>query len=342
MLTGRACSVARALEVMGDPWGFLAMRGLFFGQRRFNEIRDHGAIPRKILASRLKILVREGVVRRRRYHDRPPRYEFVLTQKGRDHYLPAIALMRWGDRWLSGRGHSPIILRHRLCGRAFHAITVCSQCRQEVNIRDVNHRPGPGAGVESRGKVPRSRRSVSPDIYQRAWPCSIARTLGIVADRWLFVIMREACFGVRRFDDFHRATGIARNVLADRLQRLVADDMLQTKRYHRRPERFEYRLSKKCRDLFPAILALLAWGDRWAAGRRGPPLIVTHRTCGRDFFPLVVCSQCREPIAVHDVTYQLNPAVFSKGDRNAPTWSPVHFAGPNDPGRASRPGSLRA
>ncbi len=300
----RNCSVARTLEIMGDPWGFLIIRAFFFGKRRFSDIMEHGAIPKKILSARLRVLVDQGVLRRRMYEARPRRYEYLLTEKGHELYPPAMALMHWGDRWASGPEGVPIKLRHTRCGRHFHAVVACSECRQELNVRDVTYRDGPGAGLTSRSRIRRHRRSPSPEIYQRGRPCSVARTLSIVADRWLFLIMREACFGTRRFDDFQKATGIARNILSDRLEHLVGNGLLSRRRYSERPERFEYRLAEEGKALYPPILALMAWGDRWQSGKRGPPLILTHTRCGRDFRPVVICSSCREEFHSRGVTHE--------------------------------------
>jgi DNA-binding HxlR family transcriptional regulator len=298
------CSVARTLEVMGDPWGFLIIRALFFGVHRFNEILDHGVIPKKILAARLKVLVDQGVLARKTYETRPPRFEYYLTEKGHETYPPAIALMQWGDRWVADRRGPAVTLRHSNCGHRLRVDVVCSECREPLAIRDVSYRDGPGAGVTPRSATRRHRRSPSPAIYQRARPCSVARALTIVADRWLFLIMREACFGTRRFDDFYERTGIARNILADRLDHLVDNGLLVRHLYNERPQRFEYRLGKAGKDLYPPILALLGWGDRWQSGKRGPPLVLTHRKCGKTFRPLVVCAHCGDPICSRDITYR--------------------------------------
>src|SRR5262249_8199804 len=106
--------------------------------------------------------------------------------------------------------------------------------------------------------------------------CSIARTLEVVGEWWTLLILRDAFLGIGRFDDFQRRLGIARNVLTDRLQRLVEHGILERHRYQERPERFEYRLTAKGQDLHPVILSLLRWGDRWTAGEEGPPLLLEH------------------------------------------------------------------
>src|SRR3954463_8086860 len=103
--------------------------------------------------------------------------------------------------------------------------------------------------------------------------CSVARTLEIVGERWTLLIVRDAFFGVRRFDDFQRSLGIARNVLQGRLERLVEEGILERVRYQERPERFEYRLTEKGLDLWPVVVSLLAWGDRHAAPD-GPAMIL--------------------------------------------------------------------
>ncbi|HUJ76061.1 MAG TPA: helix-turn-helix domain-containing protein [bacterium] len=300
----RQCSVERTLAVMGDPWGFLILRAAFFGLRKHGEIRQQGAIPGKILAARLKALVAAGVLTRRQYQEHPPRFTYRLTEQGHDLYLPAVALMHWGDRWMAGSQGAPVRLTHASCGRSFHALVACPHCRQELDIQAVTYRDGPGAGLGRRPAGRRNRRSPAPAIYQRGRPCSVARALGVVADRWVFLIMREACFGARRFEEFRSRTGIARNILADRLQRLVAAGLLRKAQYLQRPARFEYRLAEKGRSLYQAILALLAWGDRWLAGPKGPPLLLTHSACGRDFEPQVLCSACGGSISSRQVRYR--------------------------------------
>jgi DNA-binding HxlR family transcriptional regulator len=99
--------------------------------------------------------------------------------------------------------------------------------------------------------------------------CSIAGTLEVVGERWTFLIVRDAFIGLRRFDEFQRSLGIARNVLTDRLNRLVQDGILERVRYSERPERYEYVLTDKGRDLRVALAALRQWGDTHLEGRRG-------------------------------------------------------------------------
>ena len=131
--------------------------------------------------------------------------------------------------------------------------------------------------------------------------CSVARTLELVGERWTLLIIREAFLGVRRFDAFQSRLGIARNLLATRLTRLVDNGILERRRYQERPPRDEYRLTQKGEDLFPALAALMAWGDRYTTGPEGPPTLLTHRGCGEVTIPGTVCSACNAPITARDV-----------------------------------------
>ncbi|MPZ71762.1 MAG: transcriptional regulator [Nitriliruptorales bacterium] len=125
-----------------------------------------------------------------------------------------------------------------------------------------------------------------------AMNCSIARTLEVIGERWSLLIVRDAFYGVRRFDDFQRDLGIARNVLTDRLATLVEWGVFDRRQYEDRPPRFEYVLTEKGRELLPVILTMMRWGDRWESGG-DRPVTLTHRACGHVAEPVVACSHCR-------------------------------------------------
>lgn len=130
--------------------------------------------------------------------------------------------------------------------------------------------------------------------------CSVARTLEVVGEWWTMLVIREAFNGVRRFDDFQGRLGIARNVLAARLQSLVDHGVLERRQYQDRPPRCEYRLTEKGRDLYPVLIAMLTWGDRWTAGEEGPPLRLVH-SCGHEPQATLVCSHCGEKLDARQV-----------------------------------------
>jgi DNA-binding HxlR family transcriptional regulator len=134
-----------------------------------------------------------------------------------------------------------------------------------------------------------------------SWPCSIARSVDLLGDWWTPLVLREAFLGARRFDDMQRSLGIGRNVLTQRLKRLVDAGLLDRMRYQERPDRYEYVLTDKGKDFYPVLAAMAAWGDRWLSGEQGPPVVFQHKVCGHDMTAKVVCSECGEPIKVRDV-----------------------------------------
>jgi DNA-binding HxlR family transcriptional regulator len=137
--------------------------------------------------------------------------------------------------------------------------------------------------------------------------CSIAGALAVVGERWTLLVMREVLLGRRRFADIKRNTGIASNILSDRLDTLVEHGLLERRRYSDQPESFEYRATERGRDLHPVLVALMRWGDRYVAGSEGPPRVVVHAACGHDADPQLTCSHCREPLEPGELRVRPGP-----------------------------------
>jgi DNA-binding HxlR family transcriptional regulator len=130
-------------------------------------------------------------------------------------------------------------------------------------------------------------------------PCSIARTLEIVGEKWALLAIREVFLGNRRFDEMIRRTGAPRDTMAARLRSLVATGILVRLPYSEHPARYEYRLTPAGQDLYPVILSLLRWGDEHLAGLDGPPLVIEHR-CGHRLVAELTCTACGEPVKPAD------------------------------------------
>jgi DNA-binding HxlR family transcriptional regulator len=131
--------------------------------------------------------------------------------------------------------------------------------------------------------------------------CSIAGALEVVGERWSLLIVRDVLLGLRRFDEIQASLGVARNVLQTRLTRLLDHGVLEKRLYQERPRRYEYRLTEKGLDLWPAVVALLQWGDRHAAPAAGPPVLLEHRGCGGSVDEHRICSACGARLSVRDV-----------------------------------------
>ncbi|MBO3750813.1 helix-turn-helix transcriptional regulator [Streptosporangiaceae bacterium NEAU-GS5] len=145
-----ACSIARTLDVIGEPWSPLVLRNIYVGINRFDQIQQSLGISRKVLAERLKWLVDNDVLERREYNARPPRYEYALTAKGTDLVAVLMVMVRWGDRWTAGDAGPPMLYRHHTCGQISHVELHCSVCDQPMHARNVDVLPGPGAQVQER------------------------------------------------------------------------------------------------------------------------------------------------------------------------------------------------
>jgi DNA-binding HxlR family transcriptional regulator len=140
-----ACSIARTLDVIGEPWSPLILRDVFAGITRFDQIQADLGISRKVLAERLKWLVDNGVLEQREYSAKPPRHDYVLTVKGRELCDLLLVMVRWGDRWTAGAAGPPVLYRHHACGQISQVDLACSHCRQPMHAGDIDILPGPGA-----------------------------------------------------------------------------------------------------------------------------------------------------------------------------------------------------
>src|SRR6185437_16530724 len=148
------CSIAQALEVIGEWWTGLILRDCLLGVRRFDDFQERLGIARNTLTDRLDHLVDRGVLARVPYQDRPVRYEYRLTDKGRDLWLVVTAMREWGDRWEAPDG-PPVVVEHLPCGHEMTVVPTCSACGQAVEPGSGRALPGPGARRrEAAGLIP--------------------------------------------------------------------------------------------------------------------------------------------------------------------------------------------
>ncbi len=139
--------------------------------------------------------------------------------------------------------------------------------------------------------------------------CSIARPATLLGDPWTLVILRQAFSRVRRFDDFQRQLGISRSLLSERLGRLVDAGILERRPYKDEIRtREEYRLTQKGLDLYPALMALREWGDKYMAAD-GAPIVVRHRDCGGELHTALTCERCGEEVGPREAEVAPGPGL---------------------------------
>jgi DNA-binding HxlR family transcriptional regulator len=141
----QVCSIAGALEVVGERWSLLIVRNVMLGLRRFDEIQENLGIARNVLQTRLTRLIDHGVLEKRLYQEHPPRYEYRLAEKGLDLWPTIVALMQWGDRYAAPPEGPAVLLEHRGCGGPVDEHRVCERCGTKLSVRDARALPGPGA-----------------------------------------------------------------------------------------------------------------------------------------------------------------------------------------------------
>ncbi|HKO38456.1 MAG TPA: helix-turn-helix domain-containing protein [Solirubrobacterales bacterium] len=140
-------------------------------------------------------------------------------------------------------------------------------------------------------------------MLRRDYPgldCSVAKALEVIGERWSLLIVRAVMHGNRRFGEIQESLGIARNVLSARLERLVEEDILERRAYQEGPPRFEYFLTEKGLDLWPALIALLHWGDRYSPSPDGPRRLIVHKECGGGVSERGTCESCGKVLHARD------------------------------------------
>jgi DNA-binding HxlR family transcriptional regulator len=298
-----ACSVRRTVNIIGDGWSFMILRECYFGVRRFQDFQEILGIPRGTLTVRLNTLVTENILKKETSDQNKKRLVYRLTKQGLDLYKVMIALMSYGDKWIEDSPKKPLKLTHKTCNHESHPFVGCPHCRQEIYASDVTYKHGPGFGLEPAFTGPKLRKSTDPLLIEKRRPSSVARAHRTIGDHWGFMVLREAFFKVRRFDQIQNKLGIAPNTLTNRLNHFLKEGIFHKVQYQANPDRFEYRLTDKGRAIFSSFMAMLSWGDKWLA-KDGVPLILTHQKCGHDFTPLVMCDFCKNEIHAKDMLYE--------------------------------------
>jgi len=299
----RSNSVARALAAVGDRWSLLILAAAFQGTKRFEEWRQAIGISSNILTNRLQRLVRLGALRRVAVAGSARRHEYRLTQMGADFYPTALMFWRFDRLWSRRRSRQPATLTHAVCGKVMSPTLACAHCRRTIHARNVRYREGPGAGFERMPPPKHSRRSAVL-LDSAGLSMLVGESVDIIGDRWTHQVLSTFFVGARRFEEIRVRCGVATNILSERLKLLVEHGLLQRRVCTTSPRHREYVLTPKGMDVYPIVLTLMKWGDRWLAGRAGAPLLLFCGHCNQALDPVVLCDQCGGTLDPHQVDFR--------------------------------------
>jgi DNA-binding HxlR family transcriptional regulator len=299
-------SNAIALGLIGDEWNLaIAKLAIMSDVRRYKDFRDQLGIANSVLTARLRRLTEAGVFTMAQYSEAPRRYEYVLTDRGRDLWKVLLTIWSWEAVWVTEHAEPLPPMYHTECGEEFSPVMGCRACGQPAGVRDVRGTFGPSGGFER--SVPRAttrRRSVGGAAAAgRAatggaaaggspGPGLVPQTIELIGNRWSAAALAAAFLGARRFTDMLVMMGAPPTIVSDRLRTFCQMGVLETVVAKAGSGRVEYRLTDKGRAFFPHVMVMLDWGDRWFRAPEGPATLLSHTTCGGEFHPVLNCSAC--------------------------------------------------
>jgi DNA-binding HxlR family transcriptional regulator len=242
-----------------------------------------------VLTVRLRRLTEAGVFTMRQYSDAPRRFEYALTDRGRDLWQVLLTIWSWEAIWVTEHIEPLPPMYHTACGQEFSPDMRCRACGQPAGLHDVRGTFGPSGGfARSVPQATTRRRSAggSPG------PGLVPQTIELIGNRWSASALAAAFLGARRFTDMLTMMGAPPSIVSDRLRTFCRMGVLETRLTSATSGRVEYRLTDKGRAFFPHVMVMLNWGDKWFRAPEGRATLLTHTSCGGEFRPVLHCSVC--------------------------------------------------
>jgi len=282
------------LDVIGDSWSLQIVTLAFCGVSRFESWRQRLGISRAVLQNRLSHLVAQGVLNTTPDRSRP----YALSPMGLALFPTVLAMWRWELKWL-GRLSCGAAIVHKPCGEPLSVHYGCSACNDEISFRNSVH----SFDAQSLARAAKATRNRRAALSSR--PLGQGPVADIVGDRWSFMVMGKIMQGVRRFDGIVGETGVATNILADRLAQLQAAGVVERRPAAERADWFDYYPTPAGEDLFPIRLEMYFWGDAWLASPGEILPLCYHAPCGAQLKPQPRCACCERPLTAQDLRINL-------------------------------------
>jgi DNA-binding HxlR family transcriptional regulator len=290
---GGTNAVGLALGLIGDEWNLLILRYALLGARRYGEWQDALPISHAVLTRRLAALTEMGIFERTRYQAGARRFDYRLTERGRDLWPVLLTIWAWESAWVPE--HVELLPRmvHQACGRDLLPVFGCAACGRPAPPREITGGFGPsGTWERSVPAATTRRRSGTSAEGAGMFP----QTMALVGNRWSAALLGAAFQGAHRFRDFEQRLGAPPTIISDRLRVFCDLGVFEQSPGAERADWPSYHLTEKGRAFFPVVMTSIDWGQRWFRAAEGPALVYTHRRCERDFQVLLTCDGCAAPL----------------------------------------------
>jgi DNA-binding HxlR family transcriptional regulator len=301
---GRENALAVTLGLIGDEWTLLILRHAAIGVRRYSDWLERLAISNSVLTNRLGRLADAGLLDKIAYQERPRRYEYVLSKRGRDTWPILLTIWAWELNWVTEHSQTLPRMVHNRCGAEFEPVLVCGACRQPTAPRDIAGVFGPsGTWERSVPAATTRRRSGAGELGTGLFP----QTMALLGNRWSSAVLGAAFLGAHRFKDFEQRLGAPPTMIANRLRTFSELGVLAATPCAERPDWLDYRLTDKGRAFFPIVMCAIDWGQRWFRAPEGRALIFRHVGCGKLFQSRLTCNSCDAVLRGNEILINHGP-----------------------------------
>lgn len=287
--------IAKSLAIIGDVWAFRILQEIFSGNHRFESFINETGASRATLSKRLQSLANHEIIEKIPYQATPKRYEYHLTEKGKDLFEFFLIAWQWEEQWRQNEEQSHPKLFHKSCGEPLEVGIKCSYCQDLVHGSNVRFKPGPGldnSPIINLGEFRRAKSKGSDGEQNNA------SAIEVLSDRWTPFVLATTLFGLHRFDEIQQQLSIATNILSDRLKLLVDNKLLLKNAYQTNPVRYDYRLTDKGKGFYKLAIILNQWGEKWLLEDGEQSALILHHACTDEPFKTeLICKSCGETLS---------------------------------------------